>query len=96
MATYTREDHTDLLANAVVTYVYRDGVHSATEIKANDGYALTEVNYIPEYDDDGNEIPRLYHRQIGGPASLDYTLFVAVFIEEGMEVAGGSDKPEII
>lgn len=96
MAVWTSVAHEDYLANAVVTYKYRDGIHTMTEITANEGYALTDVNYTPEYDEDGNEIPRLYHLTIIGNASLDYTLFVAVPIEEGMDVAGNTDKPEIM
>ena len=96
MAVWTSETHTDYLDNAVVIYHYSDGVHKMTEINANEGYALTEVNYTPEYDADGNEIPHLYHLTICVNASVSYALFVAIPIEDGMDVAGNTDKPEIM
>ena len=87
MAVWTSEEHTDYLVNAVVIYKYRDGIHTMTEIHANDGYALTDVNYTPEYDENGNEILRLYHLTICAPSSIDYNLYESVIITNDMEVA---------
>ena len=87
MAVWTSESYTDYLENAIVTYKYRDGLHTITEIKANKGYALTDVNYTPEYDEGGNEMPRLYHLTICTPPSIDYNLYESVSITEDMEVA---------
>ena len=87
MATWASEVHTDYLKNAIVTYKYCDNVHTITEIRANDGYALTDVNYIPEYDREGNKMPRLYYLTICIPPSIDYNLYESVLITEGMEVA---------
>ena len=87
MAVWTSEEHTDYLTNAVVIYKYRDGEHKFTEIHANEGYALTDVNYTPEYDEDGNEIQRLYHLTVCAPPSIDYNLYESVPITDDMEVA---------
>ena len=85
MEEWITEEHTDYLDNAVVLYKYRDGIHIITEIRANDSYALADVNYTPEYDADDNEIPRLYHRVICAPPSVDYNLYESVPITEYME-----------
>lgn len=78
MSEWKSEIQENMLENAVVTYKYRDGVHTMTEVKANEGYVLAEKEYVPEYDDDGNELARVYSEVMYLPLSADVNDYIAV------------------
>lgn len=86
MSEWKSEIQENMLENAVVTYKYRDGVHTMTEVKANEGYVLTGSEYVPSYDDEGNELPREYSEIMYLPLSANVGDYVAV--EKNI-----SDKP---
>lgn len=88
MATWTYNDIEGLLDNITVREKYRDGILTIHQLLAHDGYAIydtTEELYAdPEI---GEVLPPIYSYQASLPPSVDYTIFRAVPIEPGMEIA---------
>ena len=88
MAAWSYKDIEGLLDRITDREKYRDGILTIRQLLAHDGYAIydtTEELYTdPET---GEVLPPTYSYQASLPPSVDYTIFRAVPIEPGMEVA---------
>ena len=95
MAEYTYIDREGILEHIKLRELYCDGTMYARRLYAHEGYAIyntTEELYTdPET---GETYPPTYTYQVGLPLSVDYTIYVAIPITEGMEVVGMPKPPE--
>ena len=94
MAEYTRINKENILDNITVSEMYRDGVLYGINLIAHEGYAIydtTEELYTDPIT--GETYPPTYTYQVVLPLSVDYTIYVAIPITEGMEVVGGVPNP---
>lgn len=69
MIKWTSKIQENLLDNAIVTYKYRDGIHAMTEIKANDGYVLSDTDDLSLCNKDEEEVIRSYYKLMYLPIS---------------------------
>lgn len=64
------------------------------ELYSAEGYCFYNTE-LDEYDEEGNLIYRMYYQYMSLSQLSDLSTFHSVLIEDGMEIAGNADKPEI-
>ena len=68
-------------------------VYTFRQLFASEGYCFYDTNN-DEYDEEGN-LHRIYYTYMSLGQTSDTNDFVSVLVEEGMEIAGNTNKPEI-
>lgn len=68
-------------------------VYTIRQLYASEDYCFYDTNN-DEYDEEGNLI-RIYYIYMSLGQTTDINDFVSVLVEEGMEIAGNTNKPEI-
>ena len=82
--------------NCTLQKIYLNGNHAANKLIANEGYVLDLITESEQVLEDGTIIPKMYYRTVQSPISYDFADYVAVLEEEGMDIAGVTDKPEVM
>lgn len=92
----TFEEYEGMNENIHYYRVLQNGVHKANKIVPYEGYVISNINETETTDEYGNVYPKVYYRSKQAPITLDLSCFVAVPEEPGMDIAGNTDKEEVM
>lgn len=93
---WTYEYDYDFKENCTLKKKYKDSVHKSNQLIANDGYVLSDINEFDEVLEDGTIIPKVYYRSVQSTPDETFDNYIAVLEEEGMDIAGVTDEPEVM
>lgn len=89
MAEWTYKDIEGILENITIREKYRDGILSMRQLLAHKGYAIYDTTNGPYTDPEtGETFPPVYSYQVTLPIKVDYNIYKAILIKDGMEVVG--------
>ena len=76
------------------TFTYNGVDYLRRELYSSEGYCFYTTE-LDTYDENGNLFPRAYYQYMSLDQLADINTFHSIPIEEGMEIAGNPNKPEI-